>query len=150
MSNISNEKVFDRAIDLIVHADQMLQSWTSRYIAIEGALAFAAATLIKWRADTPELQKSGYLLLFIMAEVLIVVLGIVAAWLITKMVEYELEWQRNYVLAAKRAEGDNAVLYPFEVKQGTSRTLNLFRWSSIILTVMWLGISATIVVLPAI
>ena len=57
MSNIDDEKVFDRAVDLIVHQDQMLQNWTTRLVAIEGGLMFAVATLLQWRANTPSLSS---------------------------------------------------------------------------------------------
>ncbi len=148
MSGVSNEKVFDRAVDLIIHADQMLQSWTTRYITIEGGLAFAGAALIKWRIDTPALQTSSYAFSFVVAEVLLVALAIVSAWLITKMIGYELEWQKNYVSTTKRAEGDTPILVPFEVRPGAGRTLSLFQWTSLLLTVMWLGFLAVILFLP--
>ncbi len=148
MSDISNEKVFDRAVDLIVHQDLMLQNWTTRYIALEGGLMFAVATLIQWRASNPVLQTGNYSLPFVAAEVLIAALGVGAAWLITEMIKYELEWQRNYVMAAKRAEGDGPTLYPFEIKPGTGRTLMLFRRASVLLTAMWLGLLLIIVFLP--
>ncbi len=151
MSNISDEKVFDRAVDLIVHQDQMLQNWTTRLVAIEGGLMFAVATLLQWRVNTPALLANNYSIPFIAAETLIAFLGIGAAWLIAKMVEFELEWQRNYVMATKRAEGENPVLYPFEMPRSSgSRTLRLFHWTRWLLTLMWLGLIAVIVFLPQI
>jgi len=151
MSNINNEKVFDRAIDLIVHQDQMLQNWTTRLVAIEGGLMFAVATLLQWRVNTPSLLANTYSIPFIVAETLIAFLGIGAAWLIAKMIEYELDWQRNYVIATRRAEGDNPVLYPFEMPRGSaSRTLRLFHWARWLLTLMWFGLIAVIVFLPQI
>ena len=148
MSNISDEKVFDRAVDLIVHQDQMLQNWTTRYIAVEGGLMLAVATLIQWRVSTPSLLDAQYSSPFVAAQSLLALLGILAAWLITRMIANELEWQKNYVLATKRAEGDDPTLYPFEVKPGPGRTLKLFQRASWLLTVLWLVLLAIIILLP--
>ena len=137
MGDVSNEKIFDRAVDLIVHGDRMLQGWTGRYIVIQGGLAFAAATLIKWRAESPELLKTNYIALYVVAQIAIVALGISSAWLITKLIRNELDWQKNYVTATRRAEGDSPLLYQFEVQKGKSRTANYFHWASIIMTGIW-------------
>src|SRR3990172_1025743 len=92
-----------------------------------------------------------YSIPFIAAEMLIALLGIGAAWLIAKMVEFELDWQRNYVMATKRAEGDDPLLYPFETPRGSSsRTLRLFLWARWLLTLMWFGLIAVIIFLQSI
>jgi hypothetical protein len=104
MSEVTREKLFDRAVDLVINQDHVAQQWTGRYIAIQTSLAVAAAALLSWRG--PYL---GWV-----AAILAVLLGIIAsvlAYAVTEIIKREYEWQKRYVAMVKRTEGDPPLLY---------------------------------------
>jgi hypothetical protein len=104
MSEITREKVFDRAIDLVINQDHIAQQWTGRYIAVQSGLAIAAAALLSWNG----------LALGVLAAILaglIAVMAIVLAVAITQIIKREYNWQKRYVEMVVRTEGDSPLLY---------------------------------------
>jgi hypothetical protein len=105
MSEVNKDKVFDRAVDLVINQDHVIQQWTGRYIAVQTSLAVAMATLLLWR---------GADLDFVVAILLSVLIGGIAIMLSCKMtniIKREHEWQKKYVEMVKRTEGKDPLLY---------------------------------------
>jgi|GEM_PF-2588885 len=104
MSEVTKDKAFDRAVDLVINQDHVAQQWTGRYIAIQTSLAVAAAALLSWKG--PHL---GFV-----AVILTLVIGIIAIVLgcaMTQIIRREYEWQKRYVEMVKRTEGNEPLLY---------------------------------------
>jgi hypothetical protein len=130
MSKVAPDKAFDRAVDLIINQDHVIQSWTGRYITTQGGLAIAEATLLGW-------QGANYGLLIAAAAILLAVLGIASAWLITEIIKREYRWQSIYVEAAQRAEGSDPIIYTVEVKPEPGFIARVFLRLRPILVVAW-------------
>lgn len=104
MSKVTRKKAFDRAVDLVINQDHVVQQWTGRYIAIQTSLAIAAGTLLSWKG--PQL---GFI-----AVILVLVIGtsaIMLACALTEIIKREYEWQKRYVEMIKRTEGNDPFLY---------------------------------------
>lgn len=104
MSEVTKDKAFDRAVDLVINQDHVAQQWTGRYIAIQTSLAVAVAALLSWKG--PHL---GFV-----AVILAVVIGsiaIVLAYAVTQIIKREYEWQKRYVEMVRRTEGNDPLLY---------------------------------------
>lgn len=104
MSEITRDKAFDRALDLLINQDHVAQQWTGRYIAVQGGLAITAATLLSWKGVALGLLGA------ILAG-LIGVIAIVLTRAITQIITREYNWQKRYVEMVIRIEGDSPFLY---------------------------------------
>lgn len=102
MSEVNRDKVFDRAIDLVINQDHVAQQWTGRYIAVETSLAVAAAALLSWK---------GVGLVALVLALLLGAMAIVLALALTDIIKREYEWQKRYVEMVRRTEGDSPLLY---------------------------------------
>ena len=104
MSEITRDKAFDRALDLVINQDHVAQQWTGRYIAVQSGLAIAAAALLSWKGAA----------LGLLAAILAGLIGIIAIVLtraITQIIAREYNWQKRYVEMVIRTEGDSPFLY---------------------------------------
>jgi len=104
MSEVTKDKAFDRAVDLVINQDHIIQQWTGRYIYVQAALAGAEAAIISWKS--PNLGFNVAIL-----AVLIGVIAIVLACKMTQIIKREYEWQKEYVEMVKRTEGKDLLLY---------------------------------------
>ena len=131
MSMVDRSKAFDRAIDLTIHQDHIIQDWTGRYVTIQTSLVVAEAALLAWKGQT------GGLPIKILAT-LIAFLGMVFVWAITAIIMRECEWQARYVEMVKRAEEIDPYLYQFEYKpiHGPNKQ-SIFFWLRIVLIPAW-------------
>jgi len=68
MSEVTRDKLFDRAVDLVINQDHVVQQWTGRYIAVQTSLTVAMAILLSWK---------GYDLGFVTA-ILAILIGSIA------------------------------------------------------------------------
>lgn len=143
MSEVNKDKAFDRAVDLVINQDHVIQQWTGRYIAVQTSLAVAMATLLLWR---------GADLDFVVAILLSVLIGGIAIMLsckMTKIIKREYEWQEIYVKMVKDIEGDNPLLYkknyePLPGKNISTRFTQIQRW----LILAWILVVITVIILP--
>jgi len=104
MSEVTKDKAFDRAVDLVIHQDDIAQQWTGRYIAVQTSLAVATAALLSWRGVH----------LGLVAVIFTSVIGFIAivlAHALTRIITREYEWQKAYIEMVKRTEGNNPLLY---------------------------------------
>jgi hypothetical protein len=99
MSEVNRDKVFDRAVDLVINQDHIVQQWTIRYIAIQSGLAVGAAAVLSWNG--PHL---GLVLL-------IGIIAIVMVHAVTQIIVREYEWQKRYVEMVRKTEGQDPLLY---------------------------------------
>jgi hypothetical protein len=104
VSDVNRDKAFDRAIDLVVNQDHVVQQWTGRYIAVQTSLAIATATLLSWKG--PDFWPFAVVL-----APLLGVIAIVFTYAITAIITREYEWQKKYVEMVRRTEGDSPFLY---------------------------------------
>jgi len=104
MSEVTKDKAFDRAVDLVINQDHVVQQWTGRYIAVQTSLAVAAATLLSWKG--PQL---GFIVVIL--AVLIGGIAIILTHAMTQIIKREYEWQKKYVEMVKRTEGNEPLLY---------------------------------------
>ena len=104
MSEVSKEKAFDRAVDLVLNQDRVVQKWTGRYIAVQTSLAVAAAALLSWKG--PHLGFVAVVLALLIGGI-----AIVLALALTQIIEREYEWQKRYVEMVRRTEGKDPLLY---------------------------------------
>lgn len=104
MSEVSKDKAFDRAIDLVINQDHIIQQWTGRYITIQGGLAAALAAVLSWKGI-----DLGFIT--IPLSVLIGSIAIMLSCKITKIIKREYEWQDTYVKMVKRTEGKDPLLF---------------------------------------
>ena len=135
MNKVTSDKVFDRAVDLIINQDRVIHSWTGRYITIQSGLAIAVAALLNW-------QRANIWLIIIAAS-LLAVLGIIFALLITEILKRECQWQSVYVEAAQRAEGIDPVIYTLPVKPGPGFIARVFlrlRWFVVSAWILFVGL----------
>jgi hypothetical protein len=105
MGEVTKEKAFDRAVDLVINQDHVVQQWAGRYIAIQTSLAVAMATLLLWKGGDLD---------FFVAILLSVLIGGIAIMLSCKMtniIKREYRWQKKYVEMVKRTEGKEPLLY---------------------------------------
>jgi hypothetical protein len=99
MSTVNNEKAFDRAVDLVINQDRVVQEWGRRYVAIQASLALAAAALLAWKG---------------LLGVIVIPLGVIPIILAKAMgqiMRREYDWQKTYVEMVKRTEGNEPLLY---------------------------------------
>ncbi|MCX5634578.1 MAG: hypothetical protein NTW55_01870 [Planctomycetota bacterium] len=104
MSEVNRDKIFDRAVDLVINQDHVIQQWTGRYITIQTSLAVAAGVLLSWKS--PNLDSIVAILV-----VLISIIAIVLAHALTQIIKREYEWQERYVAMVKKTEGQNPIFY---------------------------------------
>jgi hypothetical protein len=139
MSEVTKDKAFDRAVDLVINQDHVIQKWTGRYIAVQTSLSVAMATLLSWKG-----ADLGFVA--ILLSVLIGGIAIILSCKMTKIIKREYEWQKEYVEMVKRTEGENPLLYQHESLP--SRDISIIfaqikfwlivAWSLVILmTIMW-------------
>ena|ERR1043165_2994162 len=104
MSEVSREKVFDRVIDLYIHADTVTADWTTRLVTVQTSLVIAEGVLLGWKGDHPNL------LLYSLA-MLIAIVGLYSLILLTNIIVREHEYGHRYEAMLKRAEGSNPILF---------------------------------------
>src|SRR2546425_13209455 len=103
MSEVTKDKAFDRAVDLVINQDHVAQQWTGRYIAVQTSLAIALAALLSWKGPLGVVA--------VILGVLIGLIAIVLAHAVTEIIKREYEWQKRYVEMVRRAEGSDPILY---------------------------------------
>jgi hypothetical protein len=111
MSEVTKDKAFDRAVDLVINQDHVIQQWTGRFIAVQTSLAVAAAALISWKG--PQL---GFIVVIL--AVLIGGIAIILTHAMTQIIKREYEWQKKYVEMVKRTEEKEPLLYQDELLPG--------------------------------
>jgi hypothetical protein len=138
MSEVSREKAFDRAVDLVIHVDHIVQGWVQRFMLIEAGLAMAVGTILGWKGSQPDA-------VILTLVVLLAAFAVVFAILIPVIMERLLRWQAHYIKAVKRAEGNKPYLYQpgYRLRGPTLRIAFIF--TGAIVAVVWIGFLATLV-----
>jgi hypothetical protein len=104
MSRIDYKQGFDRAVDLIIKQDDVVDSWTARYIGVESGIAIAIGVILGWKGVTEQWVITGLV-------VLLAVLAIVFSFLMSAAVNRHLAWQCGYIESVKQIEGEGPLLY---------------------------------------
>ena len=104
MSKVSADLAFERAIDLIKHADELTDRWTARLVATQTSLVIAEGALLGWRANTPGV-------LVILVALLIGGVAIASLCAISHIIMREHDYGHLYMEMAQRAEGHNPYLF---------------------------------------
>jgi hypothetical protein len=104
MSAISNEKAFDRAIDLVKLASQLTLKWTSYLITVQTSLVTLEGAILAWRSNA-----IGAAVL--MGSMLVAALGALSVYVLTNIVIREHEYGHMYIQMAIRAEQNNPILF---------------------------------------
>lgn len=63
MSNIDAERAFDRAVDLVIHTDNLTTNWTGRLVTVQTSLVVAEGILLGWKSEQPSLLIAALALL---------------------------------------------------------------------------------------
>jgi hypothetical protein len=142
MSEVTKDKAFDRAVDLVINQDHVIQQWTGRYITVQAGLATALATVLSWKG-----VDLGFVT--IPLSILISSIAIMLSCKITKIIKREYEWQDIYVKMVKRIEGQDPLLYqnnyePLPGKNISTRFTQIQRW----LIWAWILVVITVIILP--
>lgn len=103
MSEVTKDKAFDRAVDLVINQDHVIQQWIGRFITVQTSLAVAAAALISWKGS------NGFVVVTL--AILIGIIASMLAYAMTQIIKREYEWQERYVEMVKDIEGDEPLLY---------------------------------------
>jgi len=104
MSEVGRNKAFDRAVDLVVHADDLTNQWTGRLIAVQTSLVVAEAALLVWKGD-----QSGAIVAAL--AVLIGLTAIVSLFAVTRIIVREHDTGHGYIGMVKRTEGQAPYLF---------------------------------------
>jgi hypothetical protein len=118
-------KAFDRAVDLVVHADEVTNTWMGRLVAIQTILAIAEGALLVWKGT-----QSGHLIASFVA--LIGIVAIVLLFALAQIVIREHNTGYGYIEMVKRIEGANSYLFR-DIDSGPPG----FKFSTIITVVQW-------------
>lgn len=125
MSNISAEKAFDRAVDLIIHADKLTADWTGRIVTVQTSLVISEGVLFGWKGDQPSA-------LFVSLAILIAVVGLFSLVFFTNVVVREHEYGHCFVEMVKRAEGSSPFLYSDKLTEVPgirfARAITILKW----------------------
>ena len=92
---MDESKLLDRAVDLILKQDDLIQSWSGRYIAIQSGIAVAVGGIISWKGPAP-----GWSVTAVLA--MLGVLAIVFAFLLSAVINRHLAWQRGWTQLRER------------------------------------------------
>lgn len=131
MSNIDPTKAFDRAVDLVIHGDNLANTWTGRLVAVQSSLIVAEGALLIWKGN-----QSGSIVGALAA--LIGVIAIASLFALCRILVREHDTGHAYIAMVKRAEGND----PYLFRDGDSgppgpsfsRNINALKW---LLVVAW-------------
>ena len=104
VNDVQADKLFDRAIDLLINEDRNVDSWVTRYVGVESALVVGAAVIIGWQGGAVELLRRPLI-------TALAVLGALFALLFAGVIERHLAWQRAYVEAVREIQGTEPLLF---------------------------------------
>ena len=104
MSNINSEKAFDRAVDLVLHADRLANTWTVRLVTIQTSLVVAEGALLAWIVKTP-----GEIMPYLV--IIIAVVGIATLLAMTNIIIREHDHGHAFIEMVKRTEGKDPHLW---------------------------------------
>jgi hypothetical protein len=125
ISNVNVDKAFNRAVDLVVHADQVTNMWTGRLVAVQTSFVIAEGVLIIWKGN-----QQGPIIASLVA--LIGIVAIVLLFALARIVIREHDTGHGYIEMVKRTEGTNPYLFR-DVDSGPSGP----KFSKVINTVKW-------------
>ena len=139
MSRIEPSQLFDRAIELIIKQDEIIQSWAGRYITVQSSFAVAVSAVIAWKGLQP-----GWAITIV--TVLLALVASVLAILMSSVIERHLAWQRAFTESVRFIEGDKPVLYREDmVPEGAGTRLStFFKVVRYIVPVAWLALVAAL------
>lgn len=138
MSEISRERAFDRAIDLIMKQNDVVQDWVARLVLIEGGLGIAVGTLLSWKGS--DSSPAVFTLIILLAS-----FGMASAVLISLVLDRHQRWQALYVDMVKRVEGNDPLLFQPNFRlRGPSLRLILPLFGALVL-IGWAVVIATLV-----
>jgi hypothetical protein len=104
MSLISNEKLFDKALELMRHADELTHKWATHLITVQTSLVAMEGGILAWRTDS--MARPIYLV-----SMLVSGLGIATALSLSHIIIREHEHGHAYLKMVKRSEGEQPVLF---------------------------------------
>jgi hypothetical protein len=112
------------AVDLIKHNAHMVQSWVTRFIAVNGALASAVGAILGWSS----MQQNEKLVLFVLISICI--LAIWASFAISGVIQRHLDWNGVYMRRIKELQPIGAPLFTEKAEKGSSleNTARLMPW----------------------
>jgi hypothetical protein len=138
MSAVSPDKAFDRAVDLVINQNQVVQDWARRFTLIETGLGIAVGTIIGWKGSQPDAVILT--LIIVLAS-----FGVAFAVLTTLILERHHRWQALYVEMVKRVEGDRPYLYQRDYKLPGPDLRIAFITLGAIVTIGWIALLAILV-----
>lgn len=128
----TRKDVFDRAIDLVVDTNEMGRGWTTHLVTIQAALVAAAGAFFRG-----SIRLTDLIPIFVLSS-----LGASTAYVFTRLMRINWEWQGRYVETARIAQGTDPLLYSTkQLPPGfvagragrTSRIMSAFGWGLILL-----------------
>lgn len=143
MSTVSNDKAFDRAIDLVMHADKVTDLWTGRLLTLQSGLFTAAGALLLWKG-TPLSA------VVILASALITAAGIISAITLIVIIIREHDTGHSYIEMVKRTEGNDPYLFrALDAPPPGPRFKTVMRWLKRAIVSVWIFYFVMVVVMVA-
>ncbi|HXX35214.1 MAG TPA: hypothetical protein VEM15_12145 [Thermodesulfobacteriota bacterium] len=125
MSNVNADKAFDRAVDLVVHADKVTNMWVGRLVAVQTSLVIAEGALLVWKGNQSDPIVASFV-------ALIGIVAIVLLFALARIVIREHDTGYGYIKMVKRTEGTNPLLFRDEDSGPPGP-----KFSTVIETVKW-------------
>jgi hypothetical protein len=118
------------AVDLIKHNAHMVQSWITRFIAVNGALASAVGAILGWGS----MQQNEKLVLSVLIS--ICALAIWSSFAISGVIQRHLDWNGVYMRRIKELQPIEAPLFTEKAAKGYSLK-STARWMPWIALIPW-------------
>jgi hypothetical protein len=106
MADVTKDRLFERAVDLIINADHVSGTWITCYVSVQGGLGVAAGAILAFSTKSNTLKE--------IAGIFLSLIGVIFGFAIVAILRRNAAWQRHFKAVARAAQDPSLVPILFE------------------------------------